>query len=94
MTDDQVALLAEQIRHTLDLTRADINAMRAQLEHDREMSELRLNALEKQSQDHELRLRAATDGVTQFKFFSGLASGGSGLVSIIALIKTFFGGVA
>jgi hypothetical protein len=30
--------------------------------------------------------------VTQFKLFSGLASGGSGLMSLAALLKAFLGG--
>lgn len=92
MNEDQVALLVEQIKHTIDLTRADVNAIRAQLEHDREMNHQRLKALEERAGDHEQRLRAATDGVTQFKFFAGLVSGGSEIVSIIALIKAFITG--
>ena len=41
--------------------------------------------------DHELRLRAATDGVTQFKTWSGLAGGGSLMMSAAALIRSLFG---
>jgi len=30
--------------------------------------------------------------VTQFKIFSGLASGGSSLMSLVAVLKAFLGG--
>jgi hypothetical protein len=48
--------------------------------------------LEERAGDHETRIRAATDGVTQFKMWAGFASGGSGIVSLIALLRAFFGG--
>jgi hypothetical protein len=32
-----------------------------------------------------------TDGVTQFKVFSGLASGGSGIMALAAFIRSFLG---
>ena len=48
--------------------------------------------LEEGMRVHEMRLRAASEGVTQFKLFSGLASGSSGLMSLVALIKAVLGG--
>jgi hypothetical protein len=68
--------MAEQLIHTLDMVRSEIK-----------MLNHRLDALEKLAVDHESRLRAATDGVTQFKVWSGLAAGGSGLMSLVALAQ-------
>jgi hypothetical protein len=81
MNEDQSALIAEQLSHALDLIKAEQKLINNRLEH-----------LEKQGDDHETRLRAATDGVIQFKVWSSLAAGGSGIVSLIALFKAFFGG--
>lgn len=81
MNDEQAALLAEQFSHAVDLLKAE-----------QKLINTRLERLEKVSDDHETRLRLATDGVTQFKVWSGLAAGGSGIVSLIALLRAFFGG--
>jgi phage head maturation protease len=91
-TEEQAALFAEQMRHALDLLRAEVNALRALHEHDMDMCHHRLNSLETSTRDHELRIRADTDGVTQFKMWAGLASGGSGLMALAALIRSFVGG--
>jgi hypothetical protein len=56
------------------------------------MIEHRLNYIEKQGEDHEARIRAGTEGVTQFKVRSGLTSEGSGILSILAILKYFLGG--
>jgi hypothetical protein len=90
--EEQAALFAEQMRHALDLLRAEVDTLRALHEHDMEMCSLRLTSLETAVRDHELRIRADTDGVTQFKMWAGLASGGSGLMALAALIRSFFGG--
>ncbi len=82
-------LLAERLSHTIDLLRAEIRELRAEVEHQRELNQHRLTALEADTADHEQRLRAATEGVTQFKMFSGLAAGSSTIASVIALIKVF-----
>jgi hypothetical protein len=92
MNDEQAALAAEQIRHALDLLKADLEALHARQDHDRNMNAHRLSTLETLAQDHELRIRAASEGVTQFKMWAGFATGGSGIVSLIALIRAFFGG--
>lgn len=60
-----------------------------QIHHNEQLVNLRLLMLEETIKDHEQRIRAATDGVTQFKIFSSLSSGGSSIIAIIALIKTF-----
>ena len=90
--DTGADLIAEQLRHTIDLLRADLAAARQVMEHDRELTGLRLKALEEQGRDHETRIRDATDGVTTFKVWSGLATGGSWLVSAAALFRAWFGG--
>jgi len=103
-------LIAEQLRHTIDLLRAEskerelaleseIALLKAELrrvedgqKHLVEMTDTRVRRLEGQTEDHENRIRAATDGVTQFKVWSGLISGGSSLVSVVALVKAWLGG--
>lgn len=89
----EAELIAAQLRHTIDLLRAEINALKAEQAHLREFTDHRLAQLEEQARDHENRLRIATDGVTQFKVWGSLASGGSGFLSLIALIRSFLGGV-
>jgi len=88
--DPSSQLLAEQLKHLNTLYKARMDALEEKLKHTKEISDHRLSALEASSRDHETRIRAATQGVTQFKLFSGLASGGSGLMSLVALIRSFF----
>jgi hypothetical protein len=85
-------LFVEKLTHALDLLRAEIASLRASIDHLRELTNTRLDDLEACQADHETRLRAVTEGVTQFKMFSGTASGGSILVSLWALIRTITGG--
>lgn len=92
MNEEQSALVEEQMHHALDLMRAEIEALKAQQRHDNELTLHRLKALESQALDHEQRLRSATAGVTEFKVWSGLAAGGSGLMSLAALLRAFWGG--
>lgn len=90
--DNELALIAEQLRHTLDLLKAEFEALQQQITHDREMAAHRITQLEANQKDHEARLRALQDGVTSFKVWSGLASGGSSLVALVALIRAILGG--
>ncbi|HAF48167.1 MAG TPA: hypothetical protein DCL08_02870 [Anaerolineaceae bacterium] len=90
--DEATALLTEQLRHANALLQAQIKTLDARLAHQQAMNQQRLAMLEEQIRDHETRIRTATEGVTQFKLFSGLASGGSGLMSLVALVKAFLGG--
>ena len=83
-------LIAEQLKHAVNLLKADIEAMRQTQDHQKAFTDHRLRTLEEQYRDHEQRIRAATDGVTQFKVWSGLAAGGSWIVSVFALIKSWF----
>lgn len=92
MEDKAVALLTEQLRHANNLLQAQIKALEVRLAHQQAMNHQRLAMLEEEIRDHETRIRAATEGVTQFKLFSGLASGGSSLMSLVAVLKAFLGG--
>ena len=92
MEDKTQALLTEQMLHANNLMRAQIQALEAKLSHQAAINHQRLTMLEEQIRDHETRIRSATEGVTQFKLFSGLASGGSGLMSLVAVLKAFLGG--
>jgi hypothetical protein len=90
MDNDQSSqLLAEQLKHLNTLYKARFDALEEKLNHSKEITDQRLSSLESASHDHETRIRDATQGVTQFKLFSGLASGSSSLMSIVALIKAF-----
>ena len=89
--DENIELLAEQLRHTIDLMKAEVSAVKRQAEYDRELMVHRIQQLEEARKDHESRLRTLQDGATTFKVWSGLASGGSSVMSLAALIKTFFG---
>ena len=91
MESTETALIAEQLTHALDLLRAEIAALRSDLEHHRELTGSRLTNLEEGQKDHEERIRAATDGVTQFKVWSGLSSGAASLLSLAAFIRTIIG---
>jgi hypothetical protein len=93
MDETQAALLSEQIKHAIDLLRSDLELLQTRLEHQNEMSAHRLKMLEARAEDHEARIRAATDGVTAIKVWTGLASGGAGLAALAALFKSFLGGL-
>jgi hypothetical protein len=85
-------LLGEQLRHMIDLLKADIEALERERRHDRELYDRRIAHLEQEREDHEQRIRSLQDGAVTFKVWSGLANGGSGLVAIAALIRAWFGG--
>jgi hypothetical protein len=84
------ALIAEQPRHTINLLRAEIRSLQAEQNHQRELYQSRLQSLENQNADHEIRLRAVQDSATQFKVLAGLATGG-GLLSVISLLRVLIG---
>jgi hypothetical protein len=92
MEDKTAALLTEQLRHANDILQSQIKTLEARLAHQQAVNHQRLTALEEEIRDHETRIREATAGVTQFKLFAGLTSGGSGLMSLLAMLKTFLGG--
>lgn len=91
MNEEQAELIAEQMRHAQDLLRADLEAVRSSLDHERELTRQRLDSLERANQDHENRLRSVSDGVTQLKVWSGLVNGGSSMMAVAAFLKAFLG---
>ncbi len=91
MDTDQGELAAERLQRAVDLITARMERIEAEAAHRSEVVELRLTALESARDDHETRLRAAADGVTQLKVWSGLASGGSTLLAALAFIRTLLG---
>lgn len=91
MDENNAALLAEQLRHAIDLLKAEQETLETRLEHAVRMMEQQLADLESKTADHEQRLRTVSDGVTQLKVTSSLMSGSSSVLSITALVKSFFG---
>jgi hypothetical protein len=91
MDEIEINLIAEQLKGAITSLRAEIKAIAAEQGHQYEFTSHRLKQLEEMVKDHETRIRAATDGVTQFKVWSGLATGGSWIVSAMALIRAWFG---
>ena len=75
----------------LESIRGEIRLIRSELEHTRELNERRMKAVEKILEDHEARLRDVAAGVTQFRFWSSVTSGGSTAMSLLALLKSFVG---
>lgn len=84
--------LPHDIHRSLERIQNELRLLRIELQHNRELMEQRVSRLEKQSDDHETRLRDATNGVTQFRLWTSLSSGGSAILSLTALIKSFFTG--
>lgn len=89
--DSQAVLLAEQIKHTVDLLRFQIDALRAEQSHIKQLSDHRLTQLEACTDDHEERIRLIQEDVTRGKTAHNLAAGGSTFISLVALLRTFFG---
>ena len=85
MTDDE----EKDCKALLESIRGEMKLTRRELEHIRELSEQRLSAIEKICEDHEARLRDVSTGVTQFRFWSSVTSGGSTAMSLLALLKSF-----
>lgn len=79
----------KEFKPLLESIRGEIRLMRAELQHNRELLERRLASVEKICEDHENRLRDVTAGVTQFRFWSSVSSGGSTAMSLLALLKSF-----
>ena len=90
MQEEQIQLFAERLGRAIDHIEADLKEVRVLLVHQEQMTEQRLLTLEKLCADHEDRLREVQSGVTQFKVWSGLTSGSSGLLSLAAVLRSFF----
>ncbi len=89
MDETTAELISEQMRHANALLQADLEGLRGELVHFRELTGLRLTELESARVDHENRLRSAADGITQFKVYSGLLNGASSLLALLALLKAY-----
>lgn len=79
-------LVAEQLARTFDHIKSEIALIRQDVAHNSEVTGLRLNPLEKASEDYEKRLRVLQDSSTTFKVLASLATGG-GLLSVISLLR-------
>ena len=86
-TNPQSKLIAHQLKHTIDLFRFEIDTLKTEQKHIKEISNRRLSELEKNTRDHEQRLRRIQDDVTRNKVVHGLASTGSSFMSLIALLR-------
>lgn len=80
-------LIAEQLHHAIDLLRADIARIETAQKHADQLTDRRLEALERQAFDFENRIRLLQESATQFKLLSSLAIGG-GLLSLINLVRS------
>jgi uncharacterized coiled-coil protein SlyX len=89
--ENNAALLAEQLRHAIDLLKAEKDVLETRLEHAVRMMAQQLADLESKAADHEQRLRTVSDGVTQLKVTSSLMSGSSSVLSVVAFIRSFIG---
>ena len=89
MQDENAALIAERLGRTMDGLYAELKELRQGQANLVALSDQRLSTLEKLVADHEERIRKNSEGVTRFS----VATGGSGLISLAALIKAFLGGV-
>lgn len=87
MQDENAKLIAERIGRAMDGMRAELQEIRQGQEHFCAMMDQRILHMEKMMGDHEERIRRNTEGIARFS----VASGGTGLVSLIAIIKAFIG---
>jgi len=76
-------LLAERLRHTLDLLNGRYNTLETQFSHEREMIQARLSSLEQRQSDHEARLRALTETVVKLTTSAGLAQAAQAAFALI-----------
>ena len=92
MTNEQIELIAARLGRIVDRLQDDLREVREELRHYHQLNEARLERLEAQAADHETRLRDTHTAVTQLRTWAGVSSGSSGLLSIAALLRSFFGG--
>jgi hypothetical protein len=79
-----------------DAVNARIDQLEGQIRHHNELDQEQVAAIKQELaavkealRDHEGRLRTNTEGVTTFKVWSGLGTGGASLISIISFIRSF-----
>ncbi len=88
--DPEGALIASQLKHTMDLIRFDLDKIKTTIVHNSKTDDLRLDRIESLIGDHETRIRCIQKDVTKNNVVYGVTSLGSSLLSSIALIRTFF----
>ena len=87
--EEKELMIGAELKHVVDMMDAKLDRIELNQVHLKELLEHRLYYVEKQVEDHETRIRVATEGITQFKVRSGLTSAGSGLLSIMAILRSF-----
>lgn len=90
---DNPELIAERLLHAIDLLRSEMREKQLSAENELQLLKLnqehfnhRIEQLEETDKDHESRIRGASEGVTQFRVWSG----GAGIMSVVAFIKSIF----
>ena len=76
-------LLAERLRHTLDLLNGRFSTLETRFSHELEMINARLGSLEQRQSDHEARLRALTETVVKLTTSAGLAQAAQAAFALI-----------
>lgn len=83
MDTNDTRLVAEQLSHTIDLLRAQIETLEARIAHEEEITTLRLGVLESSQADQEARLRLVTDSVVRLTTSTNLAQVGQAAFALI-----------
>jgi hypothetical protein len=103
LVGEKLGRLADRVNGRLESVEASMNARLQMLEAELAAYKVLQNErslglkenvtdLKKVAEDHESRIRTIGEATTKNQVVLGLASGGSGLVSIIALLKAWLGG--
>lgn len=99
MNTTQAQLLGEQLARLRDNLDARLERIETALQHHQALDDERhhfledqLGALRSELGDHELRLRSIGEGVTTFRTWVSVVSGGSLAASLGALVKAILGG--
>jgi len=92
MDPNEARLLAEQLRHTIDLLNGRIAALEARITHEDEVAGLRLTALETSQADQEARLRGIADSVVRLTTSNSLAQiGQAAFALVLSAIAAYLG---
>lgn len=92
MDPNDARLLAEQLRHTIDLLNGRIAALETRIAHEGEVANLRLTALESSQADQEARLRGIADSVVRLTTSNSLAQiGQAAFALVLSAIAAYLG---
>ncbi len=87
-----VELVAEQLRRLQDNLSARLDRLEQSIQHNRDLTGEQISSLRQSitdlrsiCADHEARIRSNTDAATGFRLWTG----GAGIASLIALVKSF-----